>query len=406
MLDGTATAHDRRRRADADATATTACTTSPAELSSGRRAGPARPPRRAGRQCACRCCRRPRPASARRAHRARPVGRGAGTGRWSAAIGGRGAAWPALDRRAGRRWPVDDDPTAGRRRTPRRSRRRRRAGSRLPRCGEVAAAVGPSVVTISVDIEAGVTGEAVGTGPGLSRPDGEILTNAHVVVGRFRDPGPARGGHGADRGRSSSPWDVGNDLALLKINGSKYLIPVAPFAPAGGKWLLGDEVRRHRVRPRPGRRPVRDARHRVGAGSHDHHRGRGRPRRADPDRRRHLVGQLAADRSSTPAAASSASTPPWPAATSPTAATQRRLRHRRPTRSTAVLAALRDAERRRGPRSRASSASSLDERTDGGQGALITEVDGRLAGRRRPGIEAGDVVDLGRRRRRPTASPA
>ena len=58
--------------------------------------------------------------------------------------------------------------------------RPRQCGRRLVGA-EVAAAVGPSVVTISVDIEAGVTGEAVGTGLVVS-PDGEILTNAHVVA--------------------------------------------------------------------------------------------------------------------------------------------------------------------------------------------------------------------------------
>ena len=102
---------------------------------------------------------------------------------------------------------------------------------------EVAAAVGPSVVTISVDIEAGVTGEAVGTGLVVS-PDGEILTNAHVVA----DASEIRVRLAGDTEPTEAQLvalDVGNDLALLKINGSN--LPVAPFAPAG-QVALGDEV--------------------------------------------------------------------------------------------------------------------------------------------------------------------
>ena len=102
---------------------------------------------------------------------------------------------------------------------------------------EVAAAVGPSVVTISVDIEAGVTGEAVGTGLVVS-PDGEILTNAHVVA----DASEIRVRLAGDTEPTEAQLvalDVGNDLALLKINGSN--LPVAPFAPAD-QVALGDQV--------------------------------------------------------------------------------------------------------------------------------------------------------------------
>ena len=102
---------------------------------------------------------------------------------------------------------------------------------------EVAAAVGPSVVTISVDIEAGVTGEAVGTGLVVS-PDGEILTNAHVIANateiRVRLAGDTE-----PTEAELIASDVGNDLALLKINGSN--LPVAPFAPPG-EVALGDQV--------------------------------------------------------------------------------------------------------------------------------------------------------------------
>ena len=61
-------------------------------------------------------------------------------------------------------------------------------------------AVGPSVVTISADL---VQGRSVGTGIVLSA-DGEILTNAHVVDGRDRDPGPPARRDRADRRPSSS----------------------------------------------------------------------------------------------------------------------------------------------------------------------------------------------------------
>jgi S1-C subfamily serine protease len=102
---------------------------------------------------------------------------------------------------------------------------------------EVAAAVGPSVVTISVDLEGAVAGEAVATGLVVSA-DGEILTNAHVIA----DATEIRVRLAGDTEPTEAELiatDVGNDLALLRINGSN--LPVAPFAPAG-EVALGDEV--------------------------------------------------------------------------------------------------------------------------------------------------------------------
>ena len=101
----------------------------------------------------------------------------------------------------------------------------------------MAAAVGPSVVTISADIEAGVTGEAVGTGVVVS-PDGEILTNAHVVADASEIRVRLAGGHGADRAELVAV-DVGNDLALLKIDGVQ---PPRRRSPPPAEVALGDEV--------------------------------------------------------------------------------------------------------------------------------------------------------------------
>ena len=95
-------------------------------------------------------------------------------------------------------------------------------------------AVGPSVVTISADL---VAGRAVGTGVVLSA-DGEILTNAHVVAGatavRVRLPGETE-----PTEADIVATDAGNDLALLRIDRDD-LVPVT-FAPTS-EVSLGDEV--------------------------------------------------------------------------------------------------------------------------------------------------------------------
>jgi putative serine protease PepD len=103
----------------------------------------------------------------------------------------------------------------------------------------VAEEVGPSVVTISADFDGdeGLAGEAVGTGVVVS-DDGEILTNAHVVAGtseiRVRLAGETE-----PREAELVASDAGNDLVLLRIDASD-LIPVEFATP--GEIALGDPV--------------------------------------------------------------------------------------------------------------------------------------------------------------------
>ncbi len=99
---------------------------------------------------------------------------------------------------------------------------------------EVVDAVGPSVVTISVDLP---EGRAVGTGIVLSA-DGEILTNAHVVANataiHVRLPGDTE-----PTDATLIAADAGNDLALLRIKASD--LRPATFGPTS-EVALGDEV--------------------------------------------------------------------------------------------------------------------------------------------------------------------
>jgi putative serine protease PepD len=103
----------------------------------------------------------------------------------------------------------------------------------------VAAHVGPSVVTISADVEGGLgeLGQSVGTGV-ITTSDGEILTNAHVVEGaseiRVRLAGESE-----PRTATLLAEDIGNDLALLRIEGDNY--PAAEFADPDS-IQIGDEV--------------------------------------------------------------------------------------------------------------------------------------------------------------------
>jgi putative serine protease PepD len=98
----------------------------------------------------------------------------------------------------------------------------------------VVEAVGPSVVTISADLP---VGRSVGSGVVLTE-DGEILTNAHVVEGareiRVRLPGETE-----PTEAELLAADAGNDLALLRIDRDD-LVP-ATFAPTSDV-ALGDEV--------------------------------------------------------------------------------------------------------------------------------------------------------------------
>jgi putative serine protease PepD len=94
--------------------------------------------------------------------------------------------------------------------------------------GAVAATVAPSVVTVSATIGGGVQqGEAVGTGVVISA-DGEILTNAHVVAGA-QDVRVRFAGNTEPTPASVVAVDTGNDLALLRVDVDGAL-PAVTFA--------------------------------------------------------------------------------------------------------------------------------------------------------------------------------
>jgi putative serine protease PepD len=103
----------------------------------------------------------------------------------------------------------------------------------------VAAFVGPSVVTISADIDSGPLGDggSIGTGV-ITTSDGEILTNAHVVDGateiRVRLAGETE-----PRPATLLAADPGNDLALLRIAGGDFT-PARFADPTSTR--IGDEV--------------------------------------------------------------------------------------------------------------------------------------------------------------------
>lgn len=112
--------------------------------------------------------------------------------------------------------------------------------SDLPRINVAAVAefVAPSVVTISADIEGPLgTGGSIGTGV-IVTPDGEIVTNAHVVADataiRVRLAGETE-----PRSATLLAVDAGNDLALLRISGSGY-VPATFAEPESVR--IGDEV--------------------------------------------------------------------------------------------------------------------------------------------------------------------
>jgi putative serine protease PepD len=103
---------------------------------------------------------------------------------------------------------------------------------------QVANAMADSVVTISAVVNNGFgSGESVGTGVVLSS-DGEILTNAHVVEGaeevRVRFAGETE-----PRAATVLASDSGNDLALLKIEATG--LRAATFAQAD-TVRIGDSV--------------------------------------------------------------------------------------------------------------------------------------------------------------------
>jgi putative serine protease PepD len=100
--------------------------------------------------------------------------------------------------------------------------------------GQVIDHMAPSVVTISADLDGG---QSVGTGVIVSS-DGEILTNGHVVNGateiRVRLAGETE-----PREARLIAVDAGNDLALLRMSGGNF--DAAVFADPDSV-RLGDEV--------------------------------------------------------------------------------------------------------------------------------------------------------------------
>jgi len=102
----------------------------------------------------------------------------------------------------------------------------------------VVSIIGPSVVKVSVDVDGpSGSGEGVGTGVVISA-DGEIVTNAHVVVDavavRVLLPGTTEPISAEVVGT-----DVGNDLALLRVKSSA--LTVSQFA-ATDSVRVGDQV--------------------------------------------------------------------------------------------------------------------------------------------------------------------
>jgi putative serine protease PepD len=100
--------------------------------------------------------------------------------------------------------------------------------------GRVVDHIAPSVVTISADLPGG---QSVGTGV-ITSSDGEIVTNSHVVNGaseiRVRLAGETE-----PREARLLAADPGNDLALLRMSGDGF--DAAVFADPDSV-LIGDEV--------------------------------------------------------------------------------------------------------------------------------------------------------------------
>jgi putative serine protease PepD len=102
----------------------------------------------------------------------------------------------------------------------------------------VAEYVAPSVVTVSADIESPLgAGGSIGTGV-FTTSNGEVLTNAHVVAGateiRVRLAGETE-----PRPATLLAVDPGNDLALLRVAGDGF-VPATFAEPDSVR--IGDEV--------------------------------------------------------------------------------------------------------------------------------------------------------------------
>ncbi len=182
----------------------------------------------------------------------------------------------------------DDESNVFEVRAPNRSRWLHHGGrSRgVPMWHGIAAAVGPSVVTISADMTRASPGVAVGTGVVVTT-DGEIITNAHVVAGATKIRVRLAGETEPRTRRCSPPTRATTSPCCASRRRSLpgRRSPIRQRAPR--RRGRGD-----RVRPRPRRRAVGDVRHRLGNGPHDHHTGWKRPRRTDPNRRGDLLRKL------------------------------------------------------------------------------------------------------------------
>jgi len=111
----------------------------------------------------------------------------------------------------------------------------------LPRLDVAAVAefVGPSVATVMADLGGGRFGAGGSVGTGIiTSADGEIVTNAHVVEGateiRVRLAGETE-----PRSAELLAYDVGNDLAIIDIEGDGFR-PATFVAPDSVR--IGDEV--------------------------------------------------------------------------------------------------------------------------------------------------------------------
>ncbi len=103
---------------------------------------------------------------------------------------------------------------------------------------EVAARLANSIVTISSQVQEAFTdGEATGTGVVITS-DGEIITNAHVVDGATEVRVRFAGDTEPVMARVLAA-DIGNDLALLKVNATNLV--AATFAKPGSV-RVGDQV--------------------------------------------------------------------------------------------------------------------------------------------------------------------
>jgi putative serine protease PepD len=102
----------------------------------------------------------------------------------------------------------------------------------------VASYVAPSVVTVSADVDGPLgPGGSIGTGV-ITTSDGEILTNAHVVRGAT-EVRVRLAGESEPREATLLAADPGNDLALLRIAGSDFT-PATLADPDSVR--IGDEV--------------------------------------------------------------------------------------------------------------------------------------------------------------------